>query len=212
MSRFPVRALTQEQIALAATPASANQPEAVASVLFDTLTVTSANSALPLTFFQQNTLADPTISNVLGGRLPQGYNFQVYAFGFDILRVPIVAAALTTVAAITDVATILKTNRGVFQFQKSSKQYGVVPLTFLHASGGETGGLSEGGAVATGSAASFANNGLFSGGFDIDGSIIIRENENFSAQVQFGASGTTNISADVFVRCWMRGTMFRPVR
>lgn len=209
MSRFSVLPLTTDGIRKQAIPTDPGQPEAIPHVLFDTQTITAAASGNPLTFFQSSGIADETLTNVLSGRLPEGYSFRVQAMGLDILREPSANPAQTTVGVLTDIARIVKTNRAVFEFSKSSKGYSKVPATFLHSSGGETGFIAA--SFTAPNAMQYGNNGVFSGGFDTDGAIWILPNEGFKGVLSF-ANGATALGADTPVRIWLRGTLYRPVR
>lgn len=204
--QFKVQPLTYQQLDQIASPRDPQQPEAIPFVLFDTLNLLAAG-VQSLTFFQQNS-SDRTLTNVSGGQLAQGFRFRIYAYGLDVLREPS-AGAGTTAGVLTDVARIVKTNRGTWTFNKSQKTYGPIPLSFCHASGGETGFLA---ATLTAPAnLQFANNGVFSGGFSTDGAIIITDKEPFDVTINF-ATPFTALSADALLRAYLRGVLYRPVR
>jgi hypothetical protein len=204
--RFPVQNLSWDQIKGLARPQNPAQPEAIPAVLFDTLTYTD-NATTSLRFYQQ-TSNDVTVSNVQNGRLPQDNAFRIAAFGCDILRAPTVGTG-TGAGAIDDMAKLLKSGRPVFQFKTAQKDYGQIPLTFAHASGGETGFLSLAGTAGAVADNQYANNGVFDGGFYTDNNLWIIPNTAFEVNVTWAAA--QNLTADVSIRFWMAGTLYRPV-
>lgn len=206
--RFEVLPLTYDEIDQSGRPQRPNQPEAIPAVLYDTLNCLAAGPAGGvLKFFQQN-VPDFTLTNVQSGQLPSGYRFRIQSYGCDVLREPSVGAGITA-GVLTDVARLLKTNRATFTFKINQKDYTPIPLSFAHASGGETGFMA---ATLTAPAnLQYANNGVFSGGFQTDGALWILDKQPFGVNVDF-AQPFTALSADALIRFWMRGTLYRPVQ
>jgi hypothetical protein len=204
--RFPVQNLTWAQIKALARPQNPTEPEAVPAVLFDTLAYTSA-ATTTLKFFQQPS-NDPTLTNVNTGRLPQDNAFRIAAFGCDILIPVAISTANTAPGALSDMALLLKSGRPIFQFKTSQKDYGNVPLTFAHASGGETGFFA---ATLTAPAhIDYANNGVFDGGFFTDNNLWVIPNTAFEVNVTWSAAQTL-ATGNPLIRFWMAGTLYRPV-
>lgn len=207
--RFEVLPLTYDQIDQAGRPSEPNQPEAIPGVLYDTLTIPLAGPAGNfLKFYQQNN-PDITVTNVQNGQLPSGYRFRVQAFLFTVLREPTFNALNSGVGLLTDLARVLKTNRAMFTFKINNKDYEPIPLTFAHASGGETGFT----AASFTAPANFqqGNNGVFSGGFQTDGALWILDKQPFQVRVDFAAPFTA-LAVDTPSRFEMRGTWYRPVQ
>lgn len=206
--RFEVAPLTYEEIIGQGRPQLPNQPEAFQAVLFDTLQYPTANPAVALTFFQQNAQQDPTITNVANGNIPSGYNFRMQALNLDILAEPSFTGNAVT-GTLTDIARFLKTNRATLQFKINDKEYGQIPATFAHASGGETGFVAASYTAPQGY--QFGNNGIFDGGFDTDGAQWILDKQPFSVKLSFQPAAVA-LSQNVYVRVSMRGTLYRPVQ
>src|SRR5882672_5113481 len=206
---FKVVPMSYAEIDRASGPVNADEPEAIPFVLFDSLTYLAAGTTVSQKFFQQNQ-GDPTISNVNGGSLPEGESLRIARMGYDILAVPAAVAGHSALAEgpIYAISRILKTARGVFSLKLSQKDYGPIPLTFSHASGGET-GFGWGTFTAEASLA-FGNNGTFDGGFPTDNSLYIKSKTQFSVTTQFASGGTT-ITVDTLTRFWLAGTLYRRV-
>lgn len=205
--QFRVVAMSNDEINALSLPQQTDQPEAIPYVLYDTLTYLAAGTTASLKFFQQN-IGDPTITNVQGGSLPQGQNFRIARMLCDIQAIPQAVAGHTALAAgaLNDVAKILKVARGIFNLHLSQKEYGPIPLSFAHASGGETG--FGWGTFTAEAGLSYANNGTFDGGFPTDNSLFIKTKVAFDVTLGFNP---TAISADTPIRFNLAGTLYRYV-
>lgn len=202
--RFPIEPLTREQLVALANPSSAALPEALPYVLYDTLTYTD-NSTVRLNFFQQVTTNDLTNMEIAGS-LADPQFFRIYSIGMDILRDATTGAGVPA-GAIDDVHKLALTARAYWTFTMSQKRYGPIPLSFLHASGGAT-GMSAGTFAAT-TNIEFANNGVFDGGYWVGGSLVIPPKIAFNLEVNWPAA--VDLTADVKIRVWLAGVLFRRV-
>lgn len=202
-----VRPMTARQVTAIASPPGADG-ETIRSVLYDTLALPVAGPAGgTLTFFQQN-VADQTLTNVNGGKLPLGYGFLISALSCDIDLIPSVGDN-TAKGALLDMATILKVNRPIVTIRRNNKTYPPIPLTFCHASGGETGGLAA--SLTAPNSIQFANNGVFSGGFQLGKSIALAEQMPFAVIVTFAQPFSAYVAGPINVRFNLIGDLTIPV-
>lgn len=208
--RFEVVPMLGADIIAAARPQSADQPEAIPAVLYDTLSYPTTAPATALKFFQQVAQQDDTLTNplVAGGSLPAGYSFRVQGINLDILASPSFTGNVVT-GTLTDIANFLKRNRATVQFFLNNKGYTPIPATFCHASGGETGFVAASYTAPQGY--QFGNNGIFDGGFETDGAIWILDKQPFAVLLTFGADATA-LSANYNIRMNLRGTLYRPIQ
>lgn len=201
--------LTAAQLAAAANPANAGQPEAMPWFLYDTQLITSA-ATTQATFFQ-TVQTDKTMGNMeSAGQLPDPQYFIVHYVTCDVLD-PVIANAghaATALGPVNDIEVLLKTQRATFTFQMSNKQYGPFPLTLCHGTGGATG---NGVATLTAEASIwYGNNGIVgSGGFPFLGSLVIPPKVGFSVTVQFAAAPT--LSGNINMRLGLAGVLYRRV-
>lgn len=201
-----VRPMTAEQIRAASLPPGQGG-QTTRGVLYDTLALPVAGPAGgTLTFYQQNT-SDLTISNVKNGRLAQGYGFIIRAYSCDIDLVPSVGDN-TAKGALTDMATILKVNRPIVILTRNNTTFFPIPLTFCHASGGEVGGLAA--TLTAPNSLQYANNGVFSGGFQLGGSIALGDQQPFAITIQFAQPFTAYVGGPINVRFNMIGDLTQP--
>lgn len=204
--RIPVFGKSYEQVAAAAYPQVAGQPEAVPWIFYDSETYVDA-STTTLTFFQ-TTKNDRSLSNMeVAGSIPNPQAFQLYYTGLDVLRAPTTAAG-GVAGAIDDIHRLVLTGRPRFTLILSDKNYGPFPLSFLHASGGAIG--FGWGTFTAEESIQYANNGVFDGGFCWDGSIIIPPSTGFRWVVEWPSA--VDITADVVLRLWIGGALFRAVK
>lgn len=200
-----VIAKTKAQLDAISQPEFAGQPEALPWVLYDTQTYTSA-ATTRLTFFQ-NTNIDPTITNMeAAGQLPDPQYFEIWYMGLDILID--VSTAATEAGAVDDVAKLILVGRPTFTLTQSNKAFGPFPGSFLHASGGPTGGIAS--AIATPGSIQFGNNGVFDGGFCVGGSIVLRPKVGWNVSMAWSAAQTLNFG-NPLLRFWMSGVLHRRV-
>ena len=210
-----IEAYSYQQLDAMSRPGNAEQPEALPWILFDTQTFVSGTTTR-LEFF--TTLqTNKSLGNLdLAGSLTRGEFFMIHSIGLDILVPPLLSATATPeIGAISEVYELLfgdaatGGDSGRFSFNMLSKNIGPFPLSFLHASGGPT-GFGWAGDTATGQeAASYANNGIFDGGFPF-GKLVIAPNTQFSLVLEWG--GAVTLVADRALRVWMNGVKYRPVR
>jgi len=203
---FKVQPKTKAALLGQANPQSATQPEVFPWVLYDTQSYTST-STTTLSFFQ-TVQTDKSLGNMEGaGQLPDPQFFEMYKVGMDVLLRPAAQAGHAATGPIDDIAQLVLSGRGNFIFQISNKNYGPFPLSFLHASGGPTG---FGWATMTAEAqVSYANNGIFDGGFPINGGLVIPPKVGFSIVLNWPAALT--LQASVNLRVWMFGALYRRV-
>jgi hypothetical protein len=206
--RIKIRPKTRAQLAMLANPESANQPEALPWVLYDTQSWVSGTTASN-TYFG-TVQGDKTLGNMEGpGQLPDPQYFEIAYWGIDFLLAAINAAApAVTVSQWADLTQFLFAQRGTFEFNISNKRIGPFPMTFFHASGGPTGfGYSN---SATTARFEYGNNGIFDGGFCVENAIIIPPKLGFDVTLRTAAVvtlGTTPLN----VRVWQAGVLHRRV-
>jgi len=164
--RIHIRPKTRAQLAAIANPESANQPEALPWVLYDTVAWTTASTTSG-TYFG-TVQSDKTLGNMEGpGQLPDPQYFEIAYWGCDFLDPVLTAAApAATTGPIIDIGNFLFGGRATWTFNISNKRVGPFPLTFMHASGGPTGfGYTISG---TTNRVEYGNNGVFDGGFCVE--------------------------------------------
>src|SRR3990172_970434 len=216
MKGYKVQPLSYQELDGLSRPRNTEQPEGLPWVLYDTATFVSGTTTR-LEFF--TTLqTNKSLGNMdLAGSLTRGEYFMIYTMGLDILVPPLLSATGTPeIGALSDIQELLfgdaaglGGDSGRFSFNMLSKSIGPFPISFLHASGGPT-GFGWAGDTATGQeAASYANNGIFDGGFPF-GQLVIAPNTQFSVVLEWG--GTVTLVADRALRVWMSGVKYRPIR
>jgi len=181
--RFAIEPRTADELAAMVTPKSGTDLEALPWILYDTNTTSfaTAAAALDVVFFSAVNV-DKTLSNLEApGQLPVPQVLEVAGMTVDILATAQAQAALPLAGPIADIDSILKTGRAVVRFTLSNKSYGIFPLTCFHATGGAVGVLQS--TTAAGSADSSANNGIFDGGWWVDGAIIIPSQQQFVFEI-----------------------------
>lgn len=208
MARMRVVARTRGALVREAQPTSAQQPEALPWILYDTLPWTTAVTTVQTYFTTvQN---DKTLGNMEGpGQLPDPQFFEVHYIGCDFL-VPqqfLVAAAAT--GPMTDIIQFLWTQRGTFEFNISNKRTGPFPLSFFHGSGGPSGfGYTN---SATTARFEYGNNGPADGGFCVAGAIVIPPKLGFNVTLRTFSAVTLVNGSPLNIRAWMAGVLHRRV-
>jgi len=206
--RIHIRPKTRAQLAAIANPESANQPEALPWVLYDTVAWTTASTTSG-TYFG-TVQSDKTLGNMEGpGQLPDPQYFEIAYWGCDFLDPVLTAAApAATTGPIIDIGNFLFGGRATWTFNISNKRVGPFPLTFMHASGGPTGfGYTISG---TTNRVEYGNNGVFDGGFCVEEAIVIPPKLGFDVTIALAASVTLSTSP-LNVRAWMAGVLHRRV-
>jgi hypothetical protein len=202
--KFPVRPMTFGEVKMLASPASALQPEVIPWAYYDTQTLASLWTSASFFATPQN---DRTLGNIeQGGQIPADTWFQIWSFNLDFL-IPAVDVNATA-EAVDDVLQILYGARAAMQLTIANKNYGPIPLTFLHGSGGARVTLANSDATAT-TIANHAQNEAPDGGWWVDGAIILPPNQSFTVQL-IGNSAALNASRQV--RLSMVGVKYRPLR
>jgi hypothetical protein len=205
--QFKVVPKTKAALLAQSNPQSASQPEVFPWVLFDTVSYVSGTT-VTLSFFQ-TVQTDKSLGNMEGGgQLPDPQFFEIYKVGLDVLLRPAAQAGHAATGPVDDIAKLTLSGRGNFIFSISNKNYGPFPLSFLHASGGPTG---FGWATMTAEAqVSYANNGIFDGGYPINGSLVIPPKVGFSIVLNWPAA-LTLAAGNTNLRVWMYGALYRRV-
>lgn len=204
--RFPIRAYTRAQLDVLCNPASANQPEAIPHVLFDTQLYTD-NVTIAQQFYQAINV-DKTLCNMAGaGQLPEPQYFQVFNCGIDVL-----AEDSTTSGGIAgvhdDINKLIRVGHPAVTLTIAGKRYiDSIPATFFHTSGGAT-GFNAGTWTAEENIV-WADNSIPDGGWCVNGSIIIPPKQAFDVTINWAAA--VNISGNQSIRFWMAGVLFRRV-
>lgn len=208
--RSPVKPKTYQQLVEQANPRLPGQSEALAWVFYDTQNYVD-NVTTRLTFFQV-TNVDRTITNmVTAGSLPEPQFFEWWYAGVDVLR-DVTSTPEGITGSLDDIQSLILVGRPTWTFTISDKIVGPFPLSFFHASGGVTGfgwGVDNVAAGGTPTQTEYANNGVFDGGFCIDGGITIPPKIGFDIVLNWNAA--VDLTADVFLRVWMAGVLHRRV-
>lgn len=204
--RFPIRAYTRAQLDVLCNPASANQPEAIPHVLFDTQAYVD-NTTTTLQFFQ-TVNADKTLSNMeSAGQLPEPQYFQVFYCGLDVLLEDSTTSG-GIAGAHDDINKMLRVGHPAVSLTISGKRYIVgVPATFFHTSGGPT-GFNAGTWTAEENIV-WADNSIPDGGYCVNGAIVIPPKQAFDVTINWAAA--VNITGNQNLRFWMAGVLFRRV-
>lgn len=212
--RFPVVPKTKAELNALANPSSANQPEALPWVLYDTQTYVSGTTTT-LTFFQQ-TNADPTITNMqTGGQLVDPNYFRVYYAYLDVLSRPSINSDVgpaTATGLLDDIAQLMLTGRGIWTLNLQDKQTGPFPLSVLHSTG-----YANGLATMAQSGAAAAAEDRFESGqagdprttFCFDGSVVIKPKVGWNMKLQW--SGALALTGDTPLRVSLAGVWYRAV-
>jgi hypothetical protein len=200
---------TFQALSVLVQPRVGNQPESLPWILYDTKTYTSG-STTKLTFFDQVS-TDKSISNMeAAGSLPDPQFFEIFGYCLDILQ-PIGTATTLTASALDNVNKLVLQGRGIWTFNLSNKRYGPFPITALHALGGPTGFLALAGTFAAPNreTVDYANNGIFDGGWWVDGSIVIPPKVGFDITLEWPSPLT--LTGTVQLRVSMVGVLHRRV-
>lgn len=211
--RFPVIARTRDQLDVMANPSSYGQPEALPWVLYDSQTYVSA-ATTALTFFQSPN-ADPSLSNMQsGGQLVDPIYFQLFAIYLDVLGRPqeLTAAPPTAVGLLDDIAQLMVTGRGIWQFSLQDKIMGPFPVSFLHGSGYAKGIASQSESSAAAPSANRFEAGMAGDPFTtfyFNGSVIIKPKVGWNIKLSWPAA--LALTGDVILRLSLAGVWFRAV-
>lgn len=200
------------QLAAAANPALANQPEAIPWILYDTQTYTSGTTTT-LSFFA-STNNDKTLSNMeSSGQLPDPQYLIVNYVTCDILVSPSVTTTAAVTGALNDIELLLKAARATFTLSMSNKNYGPFPLRACHPLGGATGIIAAEGTETAAARNIFqaANSGIpGSGGFPFMGALVIPPKVGFGITVNFAAAQTL-AGGNPNIQIGLAGILYRRV-
>lgn len=210
--RFPIIGKTVAELNAIGKPNGARS-EAIPYVIYDTVSYPAAGSAGGLAFFLTQQ-ADQTLGNLqTAGLLPQPQWFEIQYVTCDFLSTPLLATAgaAASVAAgqLQDIELVLKSARATWELSIAQKSYGVMPLTFLHASGGAIGFAA--GAYAAATQVNFGNNGIQGSSWAPNGSIVIPPTQGFNVTLRFQPT-LVPISIITPIRVSLVGVLHRAVR
>jgi hypothetical protein len=195
------------QLAALVTPERADQPEALPYVLYDTQQYVSGTTTR-LTFFA-GTNADTTMSNIeSAGGIPAGQFFEVHKVFVDVLNRPSVNAAATGLGQLDDLALLFNIGRAALTFTTAAKTLGPIPGTFFCQSGGIEGSISSNIAAP---AVVEAGTRQHTGGFPVNGHIVLPPQQRFTWTMDFAAAQTL-AGGNTNIRLAMLGVLHRPVR
>ncbi|MGH7178477.1 MAG: hypothetical protein ACREJC_13950 [Tepidisphaeraceae bacterium] len=199
---------TRQQLYALAYPETANQPEAISHILYDSQTFTSA-STTTLTFFATQQ-SDPTLGNLdQAGAFTDPQWMELHNWGLDVLQDGSAVVGVTEVGIADDIQKLMLVGRPTFTFFMSNKQYGPYPLSFLHTSGGVNATIAAGNTAATGNV-QFANNSYPDGGWNWRGNVIIPPKVGFRVVVTWSAAQTL-AAGNPILRLWNAGVLHRRV-
>lgn len=203
-TRFPVDPQNFASLANKSLPASAAQPEAIPFVYYDTQTLATLWTVASFFATPQN---DKTLGNIeQGGTIPADTYFQLFSVNLDFV-IPATANSAATADIVNDVAQIFYGARAIMALTIEGKNYGPIPATCMHGTGGIEAIIQ--GTPAAAALANYAQNIKPDGGWWADGAIILRPNASFSVQLQGAAAA---LVASRQVRISMMGVKYRVVR
>jgi hypothetical protein len=203
--KFPVRPKNFADVAALSTAASASQPETIPWVYYDTQDFVSNWTRVSFFATPQN---DRTLGNIeQGGTIPADTYFQIFSLNVDFLIAASASTAAPAAAIADDLAQILFGSRAILNLTIANKNYGPIPLTYCHSSGGLI--IDWQGTPAAAAILNFAQNAPADGGYWVDGAIILPPNQSFTMTVEGVAAA---LVATRKVRLSMAGVKYRPVR
>jgi len=210
--RFPIVGKTIAELNAIGKPNGARS-EAIPYVIYDQQNYPAAGSAAGLQFYLTQQ-ADQTLGNLqTAGILPQPQWFEIHGIMADFMAVPVIRAAGAAASAadgqLQDIELILKSARATWELTIAQKSYGVMPLTFLHASGGGVGFIA--GAFTATTQVNQGNNGVQGTTWAPNGSIIIPPTQGFNITLRFQPT-LVPVSQINPIRVSLVGVLHRAVR
>jgi hypothetical protein len=210
--RFPVRAKTIDELHRQANAQVPGQLEAFAHMLYDTQVFATATTSLS---FFQSVQSNKSLGNLpTAGQIPDPNYFEIFGLCLDINSAVSVAGDGTTKGAIDDIYKILfgdapttGAEAGRITLNKNGKLYGPWPLSALHGTGGPVG--FGWGTLTAEDSVQYANNGVFDGGFPVNGCITLAPREPFEWIMEWG--GSITVTATAALRLSMLGVYHRKV-
>lgn len=186
-------------------PVDASQPEAVPYVLYDSQQYISATSTR-LSFFQ-NVSADKTLSNMeTSGVLPSPQHFEIHRVFIDVLSRPSIGAGVATGQA-DDISLLFHTARATLTYTGAGKRWGPIPARFAGPSGSINTAL-----TGTLTAPATVQGGWrdFTGGFPINGQLVIPPMQAFLFDLDF-AGAQTLVGGNTYISVGLLGVLHRRV-
>lgn len=202
--RYPVNPQTYQALAAAGSAASANQPEVVPYVFYDSQDF--ASNWTSVAFFA-STSSDATISNIeQPNTISAEQFFNIWAITLDWLIAATAVTAAGAASIVDDLAQIQAGARAIFNMQISQKKYLQVPIHALHSSGGINATIV--GSTTANSMTNYAQNWYPDGGYNIGGALLLPPKQTFQVTVT-GVAAT--LVATRKGRISMHGPLFRRV-
>ena len=177
--------------------------------IFDTQSYVSATT-VQLTYFT-GTNADATLNNLeQPGALPENTYFEIHRIMCDPFIPPTTQATSAAPAALLDIWNLLfGTGRGIFTLFINSKKYGEEVLSMFHGTGGPIGFMAM--TAAASNQTSYANNGVFDGGWYVGGRLVISPKSSFKAVLNWAAAQTL-AAGNSNIRLVQQGVYYRPIQ
>lgn len=188
-------------------PASADQPECLPWVIYDTQQYAAAGSTT-LSFYAA-AQADLTLSNIGVGALDALSYFELHRVFASILAAITATSAGAAAGAANDVAILHFAARGTVTFTMLQKTWGPFPLDFFGRPGGPDAVMTSHGTQAAGTSfQTQLGTTVMNGGFTGYGAIVIAPTTSFRVKMDFNS---TAIATATNIRHSMLGTMHRRV-
>lgn len=206
MPRYPIVPKDRKTLLNIATPDTANQPEAIPHIAYDTQPFVNATTINLPYFTSLPAGGDKTLSNMdAAGAFPDPQFMEVWFFTVDYLF-PTMSSVAAVTGNLNDVHILNHSVRGILELSISNKITGQYPLTAVHSLGGPMG--IDSGVVATSQQS--AVNGVQDGGLWTGGQIIIPPKVNFTVTLRFSGVATLNTN-NLNIRVAMTGVLHRRV-
>lgn len=204
--RYEVRPYSYAELDRDSRPGSANQPETIPWVWYDSQDF--ATSWTSVGFFA-STSSNPGISNIsVANQFSAEQYFRLFAITLDWLIGATSQASSGAAVIVDDLLTIQNTALAIFNLSIMQKIYGQIPLHAIHSSGGVYVNYQLG--TPTGSGiGNYAMNWMPDGGYNVGGSIVFPPKQVFACSVT-GTAAT--LGATRKGRVSFHGPLSRPVR
>ena len=184
----------------------AGEPESLPYIFYDSQLYTSGTTVSQDFFTNVNT--DRTLSNMeTAGVLPQPHVFEVHRLFVDVLSRPSDNGAATPLGQIDDLAQLFHTARATITFTMASKTLGPIPLRAIGPSHSIQGAISG---TFTAPVVHQAGWRAFTGGYPINGLIVIPPQQRFGFTINY-ASASTLEGGNVYVALSLLGALHRKV-
>lgn len=203
--RFAIVPKSYAQLAAAASPASATQPEAIPFTFFDSQDFASLWTNVS---FFQTIQTDPTLGNIqTAGTLSADQYFKLEAVTLDWLIAATTQASSGAPTIVDDLLQIMNGARAIVNMSMAMKSYIQAPIHGFHSSGGINVQYQLG--TPTGSQlGNYAQNWYPDGGYNVGGAQVLPPRQTF----QFNVIGVAAaLVATRKGRFTMWGTLYRKV-